>query len=136
VKADIIKRKPKTNPKTERQLLPEMEELRTRLDTTERRLQEANELLQAQIAEQRRAEGTFQKAQQYTESIVETIREPLIGLTPSLRVITANRSFYNRFHMTAEETGGRFVYSIDDRAWDIPAFFLLQGNGFFDKLVS
>ena len=31
-----------------------MEKLQTRLDATERRLQEANELLQAQIAEQRK----------------------------------------------------------------------------------
>jgi hypothetical protein len=32
-----------------------MEELQTRLDTTERRYQEANEILQAQIAERKRA---------------------------------------------------------------------------------
>jgi hypothetical protein len=49
---------------------------------------------------------------------------------------TANCSFYDRFHVTAEETEGRFVYSIGDHAWDIPAFFLLQGNGFFDKLLQ
>ena len=100
-----MKRKTNTN----QQLLLEMEELQMRLDATERRLQEANELLQAQIAEQRRAEETFEKAQKYTESIVETIREPLIVLTPGLRVITANRSFYDRFHVTAEETEGRLV---------------------------
>jgi PAS domain-containing protein len=122
--------------KTKQQLLLEMEKLRTRLDATERRLQEANEILQAQIAERKRAEETFEKAQKYTESIVETIREPLIVLTPDLRVITANRSFYETFHVTPEETEGRFIYSIGDHAWDIPAFFLLQGNGFFDKLVS
>ena len=98
-----------------------MEKLRTRLDATERRLQEANEILQAQIAERKRAEETFEKAQKYTESIVETIREPLIVLTPDLRVITANRSFYETFHVTPKETEGRFVYSIGDRAWDIPA---------------
>jgi PAS domain-containing protein len=113
-----------------------MDKLRTRLDATEQRLQEANEILQAQIAERKRAEETFEKAQKYTESIVETIREPLIVLTPDLRVITANRSFYEMFHVTPEETEGRFVYSIGYHAWDIPAFFLLQGNGFFDKLVS
>lgn len=79
---------------------------------------------------------TFEKAQEYIESIVETIREPLIGLTPGLRVITANRSFYDRSHVTPEETGGRFVYSIGDHMWDIPAFFLLQSNGFFVNLVS
>lgn len=69
---DIIKRKPKTNPQTKQQLRLEVEELRTRLDATERRLQEASEILQAQIAERKRAEETFEKAQEYAESIVET----------------------------------------------------------------
>jgi PAS domain S-box-containing protein len=116
-----MKRKPKTNLKTKQQLFLEMEELQTRLDATERRLQEASEILQAQIAERKRAEETFEKAQEYTESIVETIREPLIVLTPDLKVISANRSFYKMFHVTPEETEGRFVYSLCDHAWDIPA---------------
>jgi formate hydrogenlyase transcriptional activator len=98
-----------------------MEELQTRLDATERRLQESSKILQAQIDDRKRAEETFEKAQKYTESIVETIREPLIVLTPDLRVIKANRSFYETFHVTAEETEGRFLYSIGDHAWDIPS---------------
>jgi len=53
--------------------------------------------------------------------------------TADLKVITANRSFYDRFHVTAEETKGRFVWSIGDRSLDIPAFSLLQGNIFFDN---
>ncbi len=61
-----------------------MEELQTRLDATERRLQEANEILQVQIAERKRDEETFEKAQKYAESIVETIREPLLVLTGDL----------------------------------------------------
>ena len=65
-----------------------------------------------------------------------SVREPLIVLTSDLRIIKANRSIYGRFHVTAEETEGRFIYSIGDYSLDIPAFFLLQGNGFFDKLVS
>jgi len=97
-----------------------MEELRTRLDVTEQRLEEANRLLQAQIAERRRAEETFEKAQQHTKNIVETIREPLIVLTPDLRVISANHSFYEIFQVTPRETEGRFVYSIGDHQWDIP----------------
>jgi len=52
---------------------------------------------------------------------VETIREPLLVLTPDLRVITADCSFYDRFHVTAEETEGRFVCSIGSHAWDIPS---------------
>jgi PAS domain-containing protein len=136
VRDNIIERKPITNLKTKQQLLLEMKELRTRLDATERRLQEANEILQAQTAERKQAEQTFEKAQKYAESIVETIREPLIGFTPGLRVITGNRSFYEMFNVMSQETEERFVFSKGDYAWDIPAFFLLQGNEFFDKLVS
>ncbi len=98
-----------------------MEELRTRLDATEQRLQEANELSQAQIAERKRAEETFEKAQKYTESIVETIREPLIVLTPDLKVISANRSFYEIFQVASEETEGRFIFEVGNHQWDIPA---------------
>ena len=34
------------------------------------------------------------------EGIVETIREPLIVLTPDLKVISANHSFYETFQVT------------------------------------
>ena len=111
--------------KTKQQLLLEMEALRTRLDATEQRLQEANEILQAQIAERKRAEETFEKAQKYTESIVETIREPLIVLTPDLRVLSANRSFYESFKVTPNETVGNLIYDLGNRQWDIPSLRML-----------
>jgi len=107
--------------KIKQQLLLELEELRARLEAAERRLQEANELLQAQIAERKRVEEIFAEAQKYTESIVETIREPLLVLTPDLKVITANHSFYETFQVTPEETEGRFVYGLSNHAWDIPS---------------
>jgi len=119
--SDIIKRKPKTNLQTKQKSLLEVEELRTKFDATERRLQEASEILQAQIAERKRAEETFEKAQEYTESIVETIREPLIVLTPDLKVISANRSFYETFQVAPEETEGRFIFDVGNHQWDIPA---------------
>ena len=77
MRSDIIKRKPQTNFLTKQKLLLEVEELRTRLHATERRLQEASEISQAQIVERRRAEEIAEKAQEYIESIVETIRYPL-----------------------------------------------------------
>ena len=114
---DIIK----TKSKTKQQLLLQMAELRKRLDATEHRLQEAKERLQAQIAEVKQVEQTFEKVQKYTESIVETIREPLIVLTPDLKVISANHSFYETFQVTPKETEGRFIFDIGNHQWDIPA---------------
>ena len=84
-------------------------------------MQEADEIFQAQIAERKRAEEHFESVQKYAESIVETIREPLIVLNRDLRVITANPSFYGTFQVTPEETAGRFIYSLGDNAWDIPS---------------
>jgi PAS domain-containing protein len=123
---------------TKQQLLPEGEELRTRLDAAERRLQETSEILQAQIAERKRAEETFEKAQEYTESIVETIREPLLVLASDLKVLSANRSFYDTFKITLKETTGNLIYNLGNRQWDIPGLRtlledILTKNNKFDN---
>ena len=54
------------------------------------------------------------------EDIVETVREPLIVLDSDLRVLSANRSFYNSFRVTPEETIGNLIYDLGNRQWDIP----------------
>jgi PAS domain S-box-containing protein len=110
----------KRRPNTKQQLLLDMEELQTRLDATEGRLQEAGEILQAQIAARKRAEETFEKAQEYSESIVETIHEPLLVLDSDLRVLSANRSFYDTFKVTPKETVDNLIYNLGNRQWDIP----------------
>jgi formate hydrogenlyase transcriptional activator len=107
--------------KTKQQLLLEMEELRTKLDATERRLQEADKILRAKIAECKGKGEAVEKVSKYAENIVETIRESLIVLTPDLRVITANHAFYKTFHVTPEETEGQFIYGIGEHAWNIPS---------------
>jgi len=107
--------------KTKREFLLDTEELRRRLAAAERRLQETNERLHAKPSSGKRAEETFERVPKYAESIVETIREPLIVLSPDLKVISANPSFYKTFQVTPKETEGQFVYSIGDQAWDIPS---------------
>ena len=73
------------------------------------------------MTERKRAEEDFVRAQKHAESIVETIREPLLVLTADLKVISANQSFYETFKVTPEETEGRFIYSVGNHQWDIPA---------------
>jgi PAS domain S-box-containing protein len=114
---NLMKKKTRT-----RQHLPlEMEDFRTRLKVAEQRLEEANELMQAEITDRKRAEETLEQAKRHFESVVETIREPLLVLTADLNVISANQSFYEAFKVTPEETEGQFIYSIGNHQWDIPA---------------
>ncbi len=114
---EVMKVKAKTKP----QILHERGELRTKLEAKEQQLQEPSERFQAQIVAGKRAEQTFLRVQKYTDDIVETVREPLVVLAPDLRVMSANRSFYKMFQVTPEETEGQFIYSLGDRAWDIPS---------------
>jgi two-component system CheB/CheR fusion protein len=54
----------------------------------------------------------------YAESIVSTIREPLIILDQTLKIKTANASFYKVFQAEKEETEGKLFYEIQDHQWD------------------
>ena len=65
-------------------------------------------------------EQALREALAFMESIVETVREPLVVLDAQLRVVAANPSFYRTFQVTPEETEGRFLYDLGNRQWDIP----------------
>jgi chemotaxis protein methyltransferase CheR len=54
-------------------------------------------------------------------AIVATVREPLIVLDRSLRVMAASRSFYRMLHMDPADTQGRLFYELNSGRWDVPA---------------
>jgi len=55
------------------------------------------------------------------DSIVDTVREPLVVLDRDLRVVMASRSFYRAFGATSEDTRGRPFYELAGGQWNIPA---------------
>lgn len=59
------------------------------------------------------------------QSIVDTVREPVIVLDKGLRVIAASRSFYSSFKVRPEDTQGRLLYTLGDGQWDIPKLRVL-----------
>jgi PAS domain S-box-containing protein len=61
-----------------------------------------------------------EEARRYAESIVETVREPLLVLDADLKIISANRNFYKTFKVTPGETLGSFIYDLGNKQWDIP----------------
>jgi len=73
------------------------------------------------VTERRRAERVLAEIKSYAQNIVDTVREPLLMLGPDLRVRSANRAFYQTFHVSAEETEGRLIYELGNGQWDIAA---------------
>lgn len=68
------------------------------------------------------------EALEYAESIINTVREPLIALDQDLRVVSASRSFFEVFKVKPEETVGQLIYDLGNRQWDIPKLRELLEN--------
>ncbi len=62
----------------------------------------------------------LESARNYAETIIETVQIPLIVLDADLRVITANRSFYETFQVSEPETIQTFLLELNNGQWDIP----------------
>ena len=60
------------------------------------------------------------EAREFAESVINTVREPLISLDQDLRVVTVSRSFYEFFKVKPEETVGQLIYDLGNKQWDIP----------------
>jgi two-component system CheB/CheR fusion protein len=56
----------------------------------------------------------------YSENIVATLRESVAVLDPDLKIVSANRSFYETFKTKPEETVGHRLYQLGQQQWNIP----------------
>ncbi len=72
------------------------------------------------VTERRRSQALLEQIETYAQDVVDTVREPLLILDSSLRVHSANRAFYQTFHVSSEETENRLIYELGNGQWDIP----------------
>jgi PAS domain S-box-containing protein len=71
------------------------------------------------ITGRKQAEEKADEARVFAESIIATVRQPLLVLDADLHVITANRSFYEVFKVKQEETEGKLLYELGNHQWNI-----------------
>jgi two-component system CheB/CheR fusion protein len=81
-----------------------------------------------------------EEARDYAEGIFQTVRDPLLVLTPSLHIERANNAFYRMFQIAAEDTDGRLIYELDGHQWNLePLRHLLEGvlpkSSFFEDFA-
>ena len=98
----------------------ELQSLNEELETTKEETQTSNEELIVVNQELYDRNEQLNLARQYAESIVTTIREPIIILNKNLIVRTANNSFYKKFQALPEETEGRTLFELGNNQWNIP----------------
>jgi PAS domain S-box-containing protein len=76
--------------------------------------------LEKQVGRRDVLERSTKKIREHAEPIVAIVREPMLVLDAELKVIFANRSFYQVFKVTPRETVGQLLYDLGNGQWDIP----------------
>jgi PAS domain S-box-containing protein len=62
----------------------------------------------------------IEQAAEWAQTIILTLHEPLVLLDGELRLVSANRSFYDLFGKTPGKTKGESFFRLGDGQWDVP----------------
>src|ERR1700733_5913625 len=73
------------------------------------------------VSEERAARKESNRNWQLTQSIVDTIRDPLVVLENDMTIVTASKAFLTIFGITQAETHGRRISELGQHQWDVPA---------------
>src|ERR1700674_1009320 len=73
------------------------------------------------VSEERAARAESKRNWQLTQSIVDTVRDPLVVLENDMTIVTASKAFLTMFGITQAEARGRRVSELGQHQWDVPA---------------
>jgi two-component system CheB/CheR fusion protein len=80
------------------------------------------------ITQRKQSESKVEAARNFAESIVETVKEPLVILDINLNVISANPAFYQLFKLTPRFTEQHSFFDLKSGQLDIPELRRLLEN--------
>ena len=97
----------------------ELQSTNEELETSKEEIDATNEELNTVNAELTERNRETTGLSDYIEAVFNTVREPLLLLDPVLRVKQANRSFYELFRVSENETVGRLVSELATGRWAV-----------------
>jgi len=78
------------------------------------------------VSEERAARAESRRAWQLTQSIVDTIQDPLVVLEDDMTIVTASHAFLTLFGITEAEVQGKRVADLGAHQMDVPALRYLM----------
>ena len=72
------------------------------------------------ITELKRLNNELKASLDYTRGIIDTLSEPILVLDSKLKILSANRSFYEYFQVTQKSTEGKLIYKLGNGQWNLP----------------
>ena len=115
----------------------ELQSINEELETSKEEMQSTNEELITINEELQLRNADLKESVEYTEAIVQTIRDPLVVLHTDLRVRTANKAFYTLFNLQ-QDIDGFYIFELAGGLLDVPDLrqqlkdTVMKGVGFQD----
>lgn len=99
----------------------ELQSLNEELETSKEELQSTNEELIVVNQEMGSLIEQVTEARDFAESVIRTMREPLLVLDEHLIVLSANKAFYKMFRVNELQTEGVLIFDLGNKQWNIPS---------------
>ena len=112
----------------------EMQSLNEELETSQEELQSNNEELLVVNQELLDNQEKLNAARHYSESVVETIREPLLVINKAICIVSANAAYYKIFKTSEQDTIGKYLFEVDGGQWNNTKLRQLLENNLTDKI--
>jgi two-component system CheB/CheR fusion protein len=106
----------------------EFQSVNEELETSKEEIESTNEELITTNNELQTRNELLTESYNYSEAILATIHEPMVILDKNLRVKSANKSFYEKFHLNEKTTEGVLLHELGNKQWNIPKLHkLIEG---------
>lgn len=106
----------------------EFQTLNEELETSKEEIEATNEELLTTNQELQMRNEQLAESYNFSEAVAETMHEPMIILDKHLRIKSANKAFYQTFHVMERGTKGMLLYELGNHQWDILSLRRLLEN--------
>jgi two-component system CheB/CheR fusion protein len=104
------------------EILSSNEEFQTmseELETSKEEIESANEELITTNQEIQTRNDQLLESNNFSEAIIATLHEPMLILDKDFTIKSANKSFYETFHVNSKETDGKLLFDLGNKQWNI-----------------
>ena len=106
----------------------EFQTLNEELETSKEEIEATNEELLTTNQELQMRNEQLAESYNFSEAVAETMHEPMIILDTHLRIKSANKAFFEIFHIVKSGVNGTLLYELANHQWDIPSLRQLLEN--------
>ncbi|HOQ46118.1 MAG TPA: chemotaxis protein CheB [Bryobacteraceae bacterium] len=98
----------------------ELQSLNQELESSKEELEAANEELTTINQELQVRNAELDRAREFAEATIDTVRGPLAVLGPDLRVLRVNPAFYRVFGLEPDAVKDRYLYELGNGQFNVP----------------